>query len=188
MLKVGQTVRVAGRRLSGQGFRRQDHHHRAADHHRYAQHPCSGHDRQSRSHPQARHVHDHDGGAAGQAGGGHRSGDRGRLHAVRRFGVPDHREEGGRRQDQPDRGSHLRADRQPDRRPGRNPQRPEGRRSRGRGRPAQAAIGRRGGDLDRRSRRRFRQTRRVTDVRRALRWSGPTFSSSGRCCRWSSAC
>ena len=31
----------------------------------------------------------------------------------------------------------------------RNPQRPEGRRSRGRGRPAQAAIGRGGGDLDR---------------------------------------
>ena len=41
-------------------------------------------------------------------------------------------------------------DRQPDRRQGRNPQRREGRRSRGRGRPAQAAIGRGGVDLDRR--------------------------------------
>ncbi len=33
-------------------------------------------------HPEARHVRDHHGGAAGQAGGGHRAGDRGRLHAV----------------------------------------------------------------------------------------------------------
>ena len=77
-----------GRRLSGPEFRGQDHHHRAADRDRYAQHPRSGHDRQSRSHPEARHVHDHDGGAAGQAAGRHRSRDRGRLHAVRRFGFP----------------------------------------------------------------------------------------------------
>ena len=55
----------------------------------------------------------------------------------------------GRRQDQPDRRSHLRADRQPGRRARRNPQRVEARRSRGRGRPAQAAIGCGGGDLDR---------------------------------------
>ncbi len=64
-----------------------------------------------------------------------------------RFGLPHHREERGRRQDQPDRRSHLRADRQPGRRKGRNPQRGEGRRSRGRGGPAQTAVGRGGGDL-----------------------------------------
>ena len=34
-----------GRCLSGTHFRRQDHHHRAADQHRYAQHPHPGHDR-----------------------------------------------------------------------------------------------------------------------------------------------
>ena len=71
---------------------------------------------------------------------------------------------------------------------GRNPQRAEARRSRGRGRPAQAAIGRCGGDLDRSGRRRSRQSRRVTENRSISRWSGPIFSSSGRCCRWSSAC
>ena len=37
---------------------------------------------QSRSHPQAGHVRDHHRGAAGQAGGHHRSGDVGRLHAL----------------------------------------------------------------------------------------------------------
>ena len=37
------------------------------------------------------------------------------------FGLPAHREEGGRRQDQPDRRAHFRAHRQPGRRPRRNP-------------------------------------------------------------------
>ena len=81
-------------------------------------------------------------------------------------------------------------------------ERVEGRRSRGRGRPAQAAIGRGGRDLDR-SAPPIPASRRVTDRRKptasifrrsvrskssASRWSGPIFSSSGRCCRWSSAC
>ena len=81
--------------------------------------------------------------------GRHRAGNRGRLHALRRLRVRDHREEGGGRQDQPDRGAHLRADRQPGRRPCRNLKglKPgdKGRRRR----PAQAAIGRCGRDLDR---------------------------------------
>ena len=76
-----------GRCLSGPHFRGQDHHHRAADRDRYAQHSRAGDDRQSGSHPQARHVHDHHGGAAGQAAGHHRSRNRGRLHAVWRFGL-----------------------------------------------------------------------------------------------------
>ena len=66
----GRTDRARrGRCLSGPQFRGQDHHDRAADRDRHAQHPRAGDDRQSRSHPQARHVHDHHGGAAGQAGG-----------------------------------------------------------------------------------------------------------------------
>ena len=54
-----------------------------------------------------------------------------------------------RRQDQPDRGADVRAHRQPRRRPRGDSQRVEGRRPRGRGRPAQAAVGSRGRDLDR---------------------------------------
>ena len=65
------------------------------------------------------------------------------------FGLSHHREERRRRQDQPDGGAHLRAGRQPDRRARRDPQRPESRRPRRGGRPAQAAIGGCGGDLDR---------------------------------------
>ena len=67
-LKVGQTVRHRGRRLSGPQLRRQDHHDRAADRDRHPQHPRAGDDRQSGQHPEARHVRDHHGGAAGQAG------------------------------------------------------------------------------------------------------------------------
>jgi len=63
-LKVGQTVAYPGRRLSGPDFRGQDHRDRTPDRHRHAKHPRSGHARQSRSHPQAWHVHDHDGGAS----------------------------------------------------------------------------------------------------------------------------
>src|SRR6516225_6945884 len=43
-----------GRRLSWPNVRGQDHHHRAADRDRYAQHSRVGDDRQPRSHPQAR--------------------------------------------------------------------------------------------------------------------------------------
>ena len=117
-LKVGQAVRIVVDAYPNRNFRRQDHHHRAADRDRHAQHPRAGDARQPRSHPQARHVHDRDGGAAGQAAGDHGSRDRGRLHAIRRFRLPAYREERGRRQDQPDGGAHFRAGRQPDRRPG----------------------------------------------------------------------
>ena len=48
-LKVGQTVRSRGRRLSRPQLRGQDHHDRAADRHRHAQHPRAGDDRQSRT-------------------------------------------------------------------------------------------------------------------------------------------
>ena len=65
------------------------------------------------------------------------------------IGLSPHREEGGGRQDQPDGDADLRADRQPHQRTGRNPERVEGRRSRRGGRPAQAAVGRGGDDLDR---------------------------------------
>ena len=54
---------------------------------------------------------------------------------------PDRGEEERRRQDQPDCDAHLRADRQPHRGPRRDSEGPEGRRSRGCARPAQAAIG-----------------------------------------------
>src|SRR5216684_2933128 len=54
-------------------------------------------------------------------------------------------------EDQPDGRSHLRAERQSDRRTRRNPQRPEARRSRGRRRSAQAAIGSGSGHLNRRA-------------------------------------
>ena len=74
-----------GRRLSGPQLRGQDHDHRAADRHRHAQHSRPGDDRQSRSHPQARHVRDHHRGAAGQAAGHHRSRNGGRLHALWRL-------------------------------------------------------------------------------------------------------
>ena len=94
-LKVGQTVRVMVDAYPGQDFRGQDHHHRAPDRHRYAQHPRSGHDGQSRSYSQARHVRDHDGGASRQAAGRHRSRDGCRLYALRRLRFPHHREEGG---------------------------------------------------------------------------------------------
>ena len=93
-LAVGQAVRVVGRCLSGQEFRRQDHHDRAADQHRHPQHSRAGHDRQSGRHSQAGHVRDDDGGAAGQAGGHHRAGDGRRLHAVWRLRLPDPGEEG----------------------------------------------------------------------------------------------
>ena len=92
----GRTDRTRrGRRLSRPHLRGQDHRHRTPDRHRHPQHPRAGDARQSRSHPQARHVRDHDGGAAGQTGGRHGSRNRRRLHALRRFGVPDHREESG---------------------------------------------------------------------------------------------
>ena len=71
-----------GRRLSGPHLRGQDHDDRAADRDRYAQHSRPGHDCQSGSHPQARHVRDHHCGAAGQAGRRHRAGNLGRLHAL----------------------------------------------------------------------------------------------------------
>ena len=45
------------------------------------------HARQSGPGAEARHVRHHHRGAAGQAGGDHRAGDRGRLHAVRRLRV-----------------------------------------------------------------------------------------------------
>ena len=60
-----------------EAVRRQDHHHRAAGLHRHSQHPRAGHDRQSGKDPQTRHVRDHHGSAAGQAGGRHRSGNGG---------------------------------------------------------------------------------------------------------------
>ena len=82
----GRTDRAhRGRRLSGPHLRGQDHRDRTADRHRHAQHPRPGDARQSRSHPQAGHVRDHDGGAAGQAAGHHRAGNGRRLHALRRL-------------------------------------------------------------------------------------------------------
>ena len=104
---------------------------------------------QSGSYPQARHVRDHHRGAAGQAAGRHRAGNLGRLHALWRLGLPRQREERGRRQDQPDRHAHLRADRQAHRGTCRDPERFEGRRPRRGGGAAQAAIGIGRDDLDR---------------------------------------
>ena len=56
-----------GRRLPRPHLRCQDHHDRAAGRGRHPQHPRAGDGRQSGEDPEAGHVRDHDGGAAGRS-------------------------------------------------------------------------------------------------------------------------
>jgi multidrug efflux system membrane fusion protein len=83
-LKAGQTVRVVVDAYPKQNFEGKI----------TTIEPQISADLQSRSHPQARHVHDRHGRAAEQSACHYGARDRGRLHAVRRFRVPAHREEG----------------------------------------------------------------------------------------------
>ena len=116
-LKVGQPVRLKVDAYPGRTFDAKITTIEPQICDRHPQHPRAGDHRQSGEDPEARHVRDHHGGAAGQAACDHRAGDRGRLYAVRRLGVLDHREKDRGRQDQPERGADLRADGQSGRRP-----------------------------------------------------------------------